>query len=90
MESITTLGMNLLKLKLDGKSEKYCKEKLYCYSKPNVMTEHEYSDDVALCYASNVDGAIDKFKELYDASLLDGNVREVSFNSYGIFIATNY
>ena len=70
---------------------------LYCYSKPNTMEGylqngdcHRYTDDVALCYADNIEQAIDIFSRLYDKSLLENNVREVEFNNYGIFIATDY
>lgn len=70
---------------------------LYCYSKPNTMDGylqnddcHKYTDDVALCYADNIEQAIDIFSKLYDKSLLENNVREVKFNNYGVFIATDY
>ena len=70
---------------------------LYCYSKPNTMDGylqngdcHRYTDDVALCYADNIEQAIDIFSRLYDKSLLENNVKEVEFNNYGIFIATDY
>ena len=38
----------------------------------------------------NIEQAIDIFSRLYDKSLLENNVREVEFNNYGIFIATDY
>ena len=73
------------------------RNKLYCYSKPNTMDGylqnsdcHRYTDDVALCYADNIEQAIDIFSRLYDKSLLENNVREVEFNNYSIFIATDY
>lgn len=68
----------------------YKQQKLYCYSKPNVMQGHRYSDDVALCYADSIDDAMSKFNRLYDLSLLVGNVKEVRFNDFGIYIATDY
>ena len=59
-------------------------KKLYCYSKPNTMDGylqnsdcHRYTDDVALCYADNIEQAIDIFSRLYDKSLLENNVKEV-------------
>ena len=64
--------------------------KLYCYSKPNVMEGHRYSDDVAICYADSLKDAMSKFLRCYDLSLLAGNVKEVKFNDFGIFIATDY
>ena len=72
-------------------------KKLYCYSKSNTMDGylqngdcHRYTDDVALCYADNIEQAIDIFSRLYDKLLLENNVREVEFNNYSIFIATDY
>ena len=68
----------------------YKSQKLYCYSKPNVMEGHKYSDDVAICYADSLKDAMSKFNRLYDLSLLVGNVKEVRFNDFGIYIATYY
>lgn len=68
----------------------YKPQKLYCYSKPNVMKGHKYSDDVAICYADSLKDAMSKFNRLYDLSLLVGNVKEVRFNDFGIYIATDY
>lgn len=65
-------------------------KKLFCYSKPNVMEGHNYTDDVALCYAEDINEASKIFEQLYSKELLKGNVEEVSFNSLGIFIATDY
>ena len=79
------------------KNEVSKSQKLFCYSKPNTMDGylqngdcHRYTDDVALCYADNIEQAIDIFSRLYDKSLLENNVKEVEFNNYGIFIATDY
>ena len=70
---------------------------LYCYSKPNTMDGylqnddcHKYTDDVALCYAENIEQATEIFSRLYDKSLLENNIRKVEFNSSGIFIATDF
>lgn len=54
------------------------------------MEGHRYSDDVAICYADSLKDAMNKFNRLYDLSLLVGNVKEVRFNDFGIFIATDY
>ena len=54
------------------------------------MQGHRYSDDVALCYADSIDDAMSKFLRCYDLSLLVGNVKEVKFNDFGIYIATDY
>lgn len=47
----------------------YKPQKLYCYSKLNVMEGHKYSDDVAICYADSLKDAMSKFNRLYDLSL---------------------
>ena len=54
----------------------YKRNKLYCYSKPNTMDGylqnddcHRYTDDVALCYAENIEQATEIFSRLYDKSL---------------------
>lgn len=65
-------------------------KKLFCYSKPNVMKGHNYTDDVALCYAEDINEASKIFQQLYDKELLEGNIKEVAFNNYGVFIATDY
>ena len=54
------------------------------------MEGHRYSDDVAICYADSLKDAMSKFLRWYDLSLLAGNVKEVKFNDFGIFIATDY
>ncbi len=68
----------------------YKSQKLYCYSKPNVMEGHKYLDDVAICYADSLKDAMSKFNRCYDLSLLVDNVKEVKFNDFGIYIATDY
>ena len=65
-------------------------KKLFCYSKPNVMEHHNYTDDVALCYAQDEEEEYEIFLQLYNKELLKGNIKEVSFNSCGVFIATDY
>ena len=71
--------------------------KLFCYSYPNTMDGylqnsecHKYTDDVVLCYAKDINHAIEIFSKLYNRELLNGNVREVIFNDFDIFIATDY
>lgn len=63
--------------------------KLWCYSKPKTMTGH-FTDDVAICEAKTLDEAISKFSTMYDKKIVEGNVKEVIFNNYGIFVATDY
>lgn len=63
---------------------------LFCYSKANAMQGHKYSDDVAICEAKTTEEAIKKFSQLYSLELLKDNVKQVEYNSLGIFIATEY
>lgn len=64
--------------------------KLWCYSKPKTMTGHKFTDDVAICEAKTLDDAINKFSKMYDKKIVERNVKEVFFNNYGIFVATDY
>lgn len=64
--------------------------KLWCYAKANVMVEHRFTDDVAICEANTLEDAYIKFSKMYSEKLLRGNITEVKFNSDGIFIATDY
>ncbi len=81
-------------------------KRLYVYSKPNQMDGykrkldenknpedeyyHRYTDDVALCYADNLEEAIDIFGKLYDKDLIKDYVKEASFNAYGVCVCTDY
>jgi len=71
--------------------------KLFVYSRPNTMDGylqngdcHRYTDDVALCYAETLEGAVSIFTKLYDQELIEGHVKEAAFNSYGICICTDF
>ena len=71
--------------------------KLYVYAKPNTMDGylqnddcHRFTDDVALCYANSLEEAIELFSQLYDRNLINGHVKEASFNNYGVCICTDY
>lgn len=65
--------------------------RLYVYSKPGTMDPetHEYTDDVALTYATGRKWAIRHFAQLYD-EVDKTNVHEVKFNADGVAILTNY
>ena len=70
--------------------------KLFVYAKSNTMDGylqvgdcHSFTDDVALCYANSLDEAVEIFCKLYDRKLIEGNVQEAWFNSYGICICTD-
>ena len=71
--------------------------KLFVYAKANTMDgylkedgTHNFTDDVALCYAGSVEEAVEIFSKLYDKEALAGNVEEAWFNTYGICICTDY
>ena len=71
--------------------------KLFVYAKPNTMDGylqnddcHNFTDDVALCYANSLKEAVETFCKLYDRELIAGNVGEARFNSYGICICTDF
>lgn len=38
---------------------------IYVYAKANTMRRHTFNDDVALCRAWNLRGAVKKFKQYY-------------------------
>lgn len=63
-------------------------KKLYVYHKPNAMTDHNYSDDVAITWATSRPDAFMKFNKLYDCDISD--IEEVSFGSNEIAILTDY
>ena len=65
------------------------KNKLYVYHKPNMMLGHNYSDDVAITYATTKEEAIKKFKEFY-SDVNNKNVSEPYFNYGGVAILTDY
>lgn len=71
--------------------------KLYVYAKPNTMDGylqngecHNFTDDVALCYANSLADAVKIFEKLYSTEALVNNVQEARFNDYGICICTDY
>lgn len=63
-------------------------KKLYVYHKPNAMTGHNYSDDVAITWATSRFDAFIKFKKLYDSDISD--IEKVNFGSDEIAILTDY
>jgi hypothetical protein len=71
--------------------------KLFVYAKLNTMDGylqnddcHNFTDDVALCYANSLKEAVETFCKLYDRKLVEGNVEEARFNSYGICVCTDF
>lgn len=47
------------------------KQKLYCYAKANQMVDHDFTDDVAICWAENKQEAYNKFKLSYGNATLN-------------------
>ena len=62
--------------------------KLFVYRKPGVMVGHNYTDDVAITYATSRADAYRKFSKAYDLSIRD--ISEVWFNNDEIAILTDY
>lgn len=62
--------------------------RLFVYKKPGVMVGHNYTDDVAITYATSMADAYRKFSKAYDLSISD--ISEVWFNSDGVAILTDY
>ena len=65
--------------------------KLWAYSKPNQMEDHEYTDDVAITYAKNFNEARNKFLKLY-CGVFAEDIKEINFDEYeyGVAILTDY
>lgn len=63
----------------------------YCFARAKAMTEHNFTDDVALCKAISKQQAIKIFSRLY-SDIKDNEVFVVKneFNVYGIAILTDY
>lgn len=78
-------------------------KRLYVYSNPNQMdgykllsgasiddVGHNFTDDVAICYADDLNEAFIIFSKLYSPKALKGHVREAWFNSSGVCVCTDY
>ena len=64
-------------------------KRLYAYSLAGQLEEHEFSDDVAVCWAFSIQEAIWKFRKMYERASKQ-NVKEVSFSNRGIAVLTEY
>lgn len=64
------------------------KDKLFVYRKAGVMTGHNFTDDVAITYASSRAEAYRKFSDHYTLDITD--ISEVWFNNEGVAILTDY
>ena len=63
--------------------------RLYEYAFPNAMTGHDYTDDVAICWAKSKKDAVRKFQKLYGLAD-ETNVSKVSWTDCGVAILTDY
>lgn len=61
----------------------------YVFARPNAMKDHDFTDDVAITYASNKAEAIEKFSKYY-AQIKRSEVQEVFYNIDDIAILTDY
>lgn len=61
---------------------------LWCYAYPNAMVDHNFNDDVALCFALTHKRAVKKFSRIYN--LNPKTVSKVYFNFAGIAVLTDY
>ena len=62
---------------------------LFVYKKSGAMVGHNFTDDVAITYATTKEEAIEKFKEFY-SDVNNKNVSEPYFNYGGVAILTDY
>lgn len=77
--------MNLKMIKIKHTND--C-NKLFVYKKAGVMINHNFTDDVAIVYATSRADAYRKFSKVYDLKIAD--ISEVLFNNDGIAILTDY
>lgn len=62
---------------------------LWCYTVPNAMTNHSFTDDCALCFAFTKAAATKKFRQYYKFSPNE-SIDRVYINTKGIAILTDY
>lgn len=62
---------------------------LWCYTVPNAMINHCFTDDCAICFALTRQQAMKKFRKFYNYSL-DESIDKVYINFGGIAILTDY
>ena len=67
-------------------------DNLYAFSCPNAMVDHNYTDDVALCWADSKEEAIKKFSSIYAIEWLtseNARIRKVEYSDR-VVILTDY
>lgn len=61
---------------------------IYCFTRPNQMVGHKFTDDVAVVYAMTKKSAIKKFSVLYK-NVQENEVRKIDFRLRAI-VLTDY
>ena len=61
---------------------------IYCFSRPNQMVDHRFTDDVAIVKAISKKTAIKKFSQYYEA-VLEHEVYRIPLN-HKVTILTDY
>lgn len=62
---------------------------LWCYTVPDAMIEHSFTDDCAICFALTKKRALKKFRKFYGPAPNE-SIDGVYLNSEGIAILTDY
>lgn len=62
--------------------------KMYCFARPNQMTGHKFTDDVAIVRARSKKKAIEKFSEYY-SDISKDEVFRIKRDKY-VWILTDY
>ena len=62
---------------------------IYYFARPNQMTGHRFTDDVAVCFALSKEKARKKFS-MYYANVKRTEVKRVDLFTFGICVLTDY
>ena len=62
---------------------------LWCYTVPDAMINHNFTDDCAICFALTRKQALKKFRKFYDFAPNE-SIDKVYLNFGGIAILTDY
>lgn len=54
-----------------------------------MVYRYKYKSDIALCEADSIEAAILKFKKMFEV-VSEKNIKEISFNKYGVYVVTEY
>ena len=62
---------------------------IYYFARPNQMTGHRFTDDVAVCFALSKEKAREKFSRYYN-NVKRTEVKRVDLFTFGICVLTDY